>query len=171
MFGTTQDITDRKHAEDERQSLASALQQSNARLEEAQLVAHIGHYEWNLIDSRVDWSKELYRIYGLPPQEGPIDLARVFEMIHPDDRESVAREAEETIRSGIHIKTEHRIVRADGEVRYLVSLGTVKRDDSGRAYEMFGTGQDITERKLAEQALRRTQFYLLVRRGLQDLRV
>src|SRR5580700_9570441 len=160
MFGTTQDITDRKHAEDERQSLASALQQSNARLEEAQLVAHIGHYEWNLIDSRVDWSKELYRIYGLPPQEGPIDLARVFEMIHPDDRESVAREAEETIRSGIHIKTEHRIVRADGEVRYLVSLGTVKRDASGRAYEMFGTGQDITERKLAEQALRRTQFYL-----------
>jgi PAS domain S-box-containing protein len=160
MFGTTQDITDRKHAEDERQSLASALQQSNARLEEAQLVAHVGHYEWNLIDSRVDWSKELYRIYGLPPQEGPIDLARVFEMIHPDDRESVAREAEETIRSGIHIKTEHRIVRADGEVRYLVSLGTVKRDASGRAYEMFGTGQDITERKLAEQALRRTQFYL-----------
>jgi len=160
MFGTTQDITDRKHAEDERQSLASALQQSNARLEEAQLVAHIGHYEWNLIDSRVDWSKELYRIYGLPPQEGPIDLARVFEMIHPDDRESVAREAEETIRSGIHVKTEHRIVRADGEVRYLVSLGTVKRDASGRAYEMFGTGQDITERKLAEQALRRTQFYL-----------
>jgi len=160
MFGTTQDITDRKHAEDERQSLASALQQSNARLEEAQLVAHIGHYEWNLIDSRVDWSKELYRIYGLPPQEGPIDLAQVFEMIHPDDRESVAREAEETIRSGIHIKTEHRIVRADGEVRYLVSLGTVKRDASGRAYEMFGTGQDITERKLAEQALRRTQFYL-----------
>jgi len=160
MFGTTQDITDRKHAEEERQSLASALQQSNARLEEAQRVAHIGHYEWNLIDSRVDWSKELYRIYGLPPQEGPIDLAQVFEMIHPDDRESVAREAEETIRSGIHIKTEHRIVRADGEVRYLVSLGTVKRDASGRAYEMFGTGQDITERKLAEQALRRTQFYL-----------
>src|SRR5579862_5936074 len=147
MFGTTQDITDRKHAEDERQSLASALQQSNARLEEAQLVAHIGHYEWNLIDSRVDWSKELYRIYGLPPQEGPIDLARVFEMIHPDDRESVAREAEETIRSGFHVKTEHRIVRADGEVRYLLSLGTVKRDASGRAYEMFGTGQDITERK------------------------
>src|SRR5580658_404372 len=160
MFGTTQDITDRKHAEEERQSLASALQQSNARLEEAQRVAHIGHYEWNLIDSRVDWSKELYRIYGLPPQEGPIDLARVFEMIHPDDRESVAREAEETIRSGIHIKTEHRIVRADGEVRYLVSLGTVKRDASGRAYEMFGTGQDITERKLAEHSLRRSQFYL-----------
>jgi len=160
MFGTTQDITDRKHAEDERQSLASALQQSNARLEEAQLVAHIGHYEWNLIDSRVDWSKELYRIYGLPPEDGPIDLARVLEMIHPDDRESVAREAEETIRSGVHVKTEHRIVRADGEVRYLLSLGTVKRDASGRAYEMFGTGQDITERKLAEQALRRTQFYL-----------
>jgi PAS domain S-box-containing protein len=160
MFGTTQDITDRKHAEEERQSLASALQQSNARLEEAQRVAHIGHYEWNLIDSRVNWSKELYRIYGLPPEDGPIDLAKIFEMIHPEDREYVAREAEETIRGGVHSKAEHRIVRPDGEVRLVQGLGTVKRDASGRAYEMFGTSQDITERKLAEQALRRSQFYL-----------
>src|SRR5579862_8615290 len=147
LFGTSQDITERKRVEEERQALSTALLQSTARLEEAQRVALIGHFEWNLIESRVNWSKELYRIYGLPPQEGPIDLARVFEMIHPDDRESVAREAEETIRSGFHVKTEHRIVRADGEVRYLLSLGTVKRDASGRAYEMFGTGQDITERK------------------------
>jgi PAS domain S-box-containing protein len=160
MFGTTQDITERKRVEEERQTLSSALQQSNARLEEAQRVAHIGHYEWNLIENRVTWSDELYRIYGLSPQKGPIDAATVLEMIHPEDREYVSREAEETIRGGIHSKAEHRIVRPDGQVRFVQGLGTVKRDASGRAYEMFGTGQDITDRKLAEQALRRSQFYL-----------
>jgi PAS domain S-box-containing protein len=160
MFGTGQDITDQKRVEEDRQALSIALQQSNARLEEAQRVTHVGHFEWNLIDSRVNWSKELYCIYGLPPQEGPIDLATIFEMIHPEDREYVAREAQETIRSGIHSKAEHRIVRPDGEVRFVQVHGTVKRDALGRAYEMFGTSQDITERKLAEQALRRNQFYL-----------
>jgi PAS domain S-box-containing protein len=160
LFGTCQDITEHRHVEDERQALSSALQQSNARLEEAQRVAHVGHFEWNLLDGRVSWSKELYRIYGLSPQEGPIDLATIFQMIHPEDRDCVAREAEEVIRNGIHSKAEHRIIRPDGEVRFIQGLGTVKRDASGRAYEMFGTSQDITERKLAEQALRRSQLYL-----------
>ena len=58
------------------------------------------------------------------------------------------------------MKADHRIVRADGEVRFVQVLGTVKRDALGRAYELFGTSQDITDRKLAEQALRRNQFYL-----------
>jgi len=159
-IGIVSDITDRKRAEDERQALASALQQSNARLEEAQRLAHIGHYEWNLIENRVTYSDELCRIYAIPPQKGPFDAALIFERIHPDDRERVAREAEETVRNGTHAKAEHRIVLPNGEVRYILGLGTVKRDASGRAYEMFGTGQDITERKLAEHSLRRSQFYL-----------
>jgi PAS domain S-box-containing protein len=160
MFGTTQDITDRKRAEEERQTLSSALQQSNARLEEAQRVAHIGHYEFNPVTNQVTWSAELCRIWGLSPVAGPIDLAAVFEMIHPDDREYAARVVEDIIRAGTHLKAEHRIVRPDGEVRFLQVLGTVKRDGSGRAYELFGTGQDITDRKRAEESLRRTQFYL-----------
>jgi PAS domain S-box-containing protein len=159
-IGIVSDITDRKRAEDERQALASALQQSNARLEEAQRLAHIGHYEWNLIENRVTYSDELCRIYAIPPQKGPFDAALIFERIHPDDRERVTTEAEETVRNGTHAKAEHRIVLPDGEVRYILGLGTVKRDASGRAYEMFGTGQDITERKLAEHSLRRSQFYL-----------
>ena len=84
MFGTTQDITDRKRVEEEREALSSALQQSNARLEDAQRVAHIGHYEWKPLERRVAWSDELYRIYGLPPGKGPIDMAMVFEMVHPE---------------------------------------------------------------------------------------
>jgi PAS domain S-box-containing protein len=160
LFGTTQDITDRKRIEEERQTLSDALRQSNARLEEAQRVAHIGHYEFNPAENQVTWSAELCRIWGLTPVKGPIDMAVVFEMVHPEDREYAASALEEIIRSGTHLRAEHRIVRPDGEVRFVQVLGTVKRDASGLAYELFGTSQDITDRKLAEQALRRTQFYL-----------
>src|SRR6201988_2121065 len=150
-LGVVTDITERKRAEEERQALSRNLQESKARLEEAQRVAHMGHYYWDLIANRVTWSDELYRIYGLTPQEGPIDMAMVSEMIHPDDREHVFRAAEESVRSGVHSEAEHRVVRPDGEVRTVQGLGTVKRDASGRAYEMFGTVQDITERKRSEE--------------------
>ncbi len=127
MFGTTQDITDRKRVEEERQTLSGALQKSNARLEEAQRVAHIGHYECNPSENHVTWSDELYRIYGIPPVKRPIDMAMVFEMIHPEDREYVAREVEEVIRTGTHLKAEHRIVRPDGEVRFRSSSGNSEK--------------------------------------------
>jgi PAS domain S-box-containing protein len=160
MFGTTQDITDRKRVEEDRQSLSNALQQSNARLEEAQRLAHIGHYEWDLIENRVTYSEELCRIWGISPVKDSFDVSAIFERIHPEDREKVSLEAAEVISNGIHAKSEHRIVLPSGEVRVILGLGTVKRDASGKAYAMFGTGQDITERKLAEQALRQSQFYL-----------
>lgn len=154
------DTTERKRAEEERQALSHDLQESKARLEEAQRVAHMGHYYWDLTANRVTWSDELYRIYGLTPREGPIDMAMVREMMHPDDRDHVFRAAEETVRSGVHSEAEHRVIRPDGEVRTVQGLGTVKRDASGQAYEMFGTVQDITDRKHAEEVLRRSQFYL-----------
>jgi len=150
-MGVVTDITERKLAEEEREALSRNLRESKARLEEAQRVAHMGHYYWNLIANRVTWSDELYRIYGLTPQEGPIDMAMVREMIHPDDREHVFKEAEEAVHSGVHTEAEHRVVRPNGEVRNVQGLGTVKRDTQGRAYEMFGTVQDITDRKRAEE--------------------
>jgi PAS domain S-box-containing protein len=160
LFGTIQDITERKRAEEAFQEISRKLQESNARLEEAQRIANVGHYSWNLIENRVIWSDEVYRIYGLSPQQGPIDLAMVREMIHPSDRELVFRAAEEALQSDVPIDIEHRLVRPDGEVRIIHSVGTVKRDASGRPYEMFGTAQDITDRKRSEEALKQSQFYL-----------
>jgi PAS domain S-box-containing protein len=150
-MGVVTDITERKRAEEERQLLSRNLQESKTRLEEAQRVAHMGHYYWDLVANRVIWSDELYRIYGLTPQDGPIDMEMVRDMIHPEDREHVFRAAEEAVRSGTHTRAEHRVVRPNGEVRSVQGLGTVKRDASGRAYEMFGTVQDITEQKRAEE--------------------
>ena len=160
LFGTIQDITERKRAEEAFQEISRKLLESNARLEEAQRIANIGHYSWNLIENRVIWSDEVYRIYGLSPQPGPIDLVMVREMIHPSDRELVFRAAEEALQSDVPVDIEHRLVRPDGEVRIIHSVGTVKRDTSGRPYEMFGTAQDITDRKRSEEALKQSQFYL-----------
>jgi PAS domain S-box-containing protein len=142
------------------EELSRDLQESKARLEEAQRIAQVGHYYWNLIENRVIWSDELYRIYGLTPQKGPIDMAICREMIHPEDREFVFRTAEEALHSEILPDIEHRVVRPDGEVRTVHALGNVKRDAAGRPYEMFGTVQDITERKREEEALKQSQFYL-----------
>jgi PAS domain S-box-containing protein len=149
--GVVTDITERKYADEEREALSHSLKESKARLEEAQRVAQIGHYEWNLVANRVTWSAELYRIYGLPPQEGSIDMAMVREMMHPDDREQVFGAAEDVVRSGVNAAAEHRVVHPTGEVRTVQAIGTVKRDASGRAYEIFGTVQDITDRKRAEE--------------------
>ena len=160
MFGTCQDITERKRAEEERQSLSRDLQESKAWLEEAQRVAHLGYWVWDLETNHVIWSEETCRIFGLMPQVGSIDLAIVREMIHPDDREAVFRTAEEAVRSGTRADCEHRIFRPDGEMRVVHSLGDLKNNLAGHPYQMFGTIQDITDRKLAEQALRGSQFYL-----------
>src|SRR5579859_7301620 len=160
MFGTCQDITERKRGEEELQVLYRDLQESKASLEEAQRVAHIGSWVWDLEKNHVTYSDEYYRIFGLTPTKGPIDIATVREMIHPEDREYVFRIAEEAIRSGERADCEHRIVRPDGEIRIVHSLGDLKKDASGRPYQMFGVSQDVTDRRRAEEALRRSQFYL-----------
>jgi PAS domain S-box-containing protein len=159
LFGTVQDVTELKRAEEAHHALSRDLQESKAWLEEAQRVAQVGYWVWDLETNLVNWSDETYRIFGLAPQEDNIDLAIVREMIHPEDREHVFQTAEEAIRSGARADCEHRLIRPDGEIRVVHSLGDLKNNSEGRT-QMFGTTQDITDRKLAEQALRRSQFYL-----------
>jgi len=149
--------------------LSRDLQESKARLEEAQRVAHVGHWEWDLETDVVVWSDETYRIFGLSPQERPMDLATVRAMVHPEDRESLYRGVDEDLVDGVRPDAEFRIVRPNGEVRTVHSVtpkrwssmpGDAKRDASGRPYKLFGTVQDITDRKRAEEALKQSQFYL-----------
>src|SRR6266481_4584589 len=159
-YGVTTDIEDRKRAEEALQLVSSDLQDSKAKLEEAQRIAHVGYWEWDLTSNRVIWSDETYRIYGLRPQEYPIDIAVVRKMIHPEDLEFVFRVAEEAVRGGLCTDVEHRIIRPSGELRTVHSQGDLKKDASGQPYQMFGTVQDITDRKRAEEALQQSQFYL-----------
>jgi len=179
-IGVNLDIEDREQAEPylaEGQRLATGpinslmtddLLESKARLEEAQRVAHVGHWEWDLETDVVVWSDETYRIFGLRPQERPMDLATVRAMVHPEDRESLYDGVDEDLIAGVHPDAEFRIVLPSGEVRTVHALtskrwssmpGDSKRDALGRPYKLFGTVQDITERRRAEEALQRTQAH------------
>src|SRR5690349_10214066 len=129
LFGTVQDITELKHSEEARHSLSKDLQESRSWLEEAQRVAHLGYWVWDLETNRVIWSEETYRIFGLAPQGGSLDIVMVGEMFHPDDREAVFRTAEEAIRSGTRADCEHRLIRPDGEVRIVHSLGDLRSEE------------------------------------------
>jgi PAS domain S-box-containing protein len=155
-IGVVTDITERKRAEKERQALSRDLQESNARLEEAQSVAHVGHWEWDLETGVVVWSDETYRIFGLRPRERPMDLATVRAIVHPDDREALYGGVDVDLDAGVNPIAEFRIVLPGGEVRTVHAI-TSRRwgatpDDSKTVSpesprKLFGTVQDVTERK------------------------
>lgn len=158
-----------KRADEELQALARKLEESNARLEEAQRVAHVGHWEWDLVTNTIVWSDETYRIFGLEPQERPMDLATNRGMVHPDDRESLYGRVDVDLSAGTYPSAEFRIVRPSGEVRTLRAItsklwGALTASPNGepseRPRKLFGTVQDVTEQKRAEEALQRSQFYL-----------
>jgi PAS domain S-box-containing protein len=159
MFGSVQDITDRKRAEEALRLMSLDVQESKTRLEEAQRIAHVGHWVWDLANDGLTWSDETYRIFGLRPQERPMDVEAFQERIHPEDREFLFR-ATQDARGGERPDLEYRIVRPSGEVRIVHSQGNVMRDVSGQPRQRFGTVQDITDRKRAEETLRRSQCYL-----------
>jgi PAS domain S-box-containing protein len=137
--------------------LSRDLRESKAKLEEAQRITHVGHWEWEILTGRMNWSDETYRIFGMQPQERPMDIAACQEKIHPEDWQ---RGMAETLGGGVRFDAECRVFRPNGEVRIAHFQGDVKRDASGRLYRMFGTVQDITDRKRAEEALQQSQFYI-----------
>jgi len=127
-----------------------SLRESERRLEEAQRISHVGYWERDLATNRYTWSDENYRIFGLRPQERRLSFDDVQALLHPADRDMRAAAVAEALRGGRRYDVEYRVVRPDGEVRFVRSEGDVVRDGSGRLLRVFGTVQDITERKRAE---------------------
>ncbi len=144
----------------EREELADAVD----RLEEAQAVAHMGSYDWDIATDVNRWSDELFRIYGHEPHAFNASYERFQSMIHPDDREMVRRVHEQAYATGEPYHTIERIVRPDGEVRVLDTTGRVIRDPAGQPKRMAGVCIDITERWKDQQAAERSaeRFRLLV---------
>jgi PAS domain S-box-containing protein len=136
------------------------LRRSEARLEEAQRLTHVGYWERDFDTDHITWSDETLRIFGLAPQQPAITFAELQELIHPEDRGMVTEAMAEALRGGPRYDVEYRVVRPDGELRIAHSQGDVTRDESGRPHRIFGTIQDVTERKQAVEALRKAQTEL-----------
>ena len=132
---------------------AEQLKKREAQLQEAQHLAHIGSWEWDIATDRVVWSDELYRIWGVEPGQFEGTYAAVRGLVHPDDRQQFDELIARASQTKAPYLFEHRIIRRDGTVRILQSRGSVMVDANGHPTAMLGTGQDITERKLAEADL------------------
>jgi len=153
-YGVAVDIDDAKKAEDR-------LRRSEAYLSEAQRISHTGSYAYSPVTRQLlYWSEECYRIWGFDPVQGLPDREIAARRIHPDDRERVYNEAQEARRQKRDYTLEFRIVLPDGTVKYLESNEHYVFSARGELVETMGTNVDITERKRAEEALRRGEAWL-----------
>lgn len=130
------------------------LAKSEARLAEAQRITRLGNWEWNIKNDRLWWSDEVYRIFDLRPQGFERTYGAFLPAIHPEDRVMVDSAVRFSLKEKVPFDIEHRIVRPDGDWRAVHHLGDVSLDVSGQPVRMFGTMQDITERKRSEDRLR-----------------
>lgn len=142
--GLAHDITERKEYQ-------KNLLASQAHLEEAQHLGHMGHWDFDLQNNQLTWSKEVYRMLGIDSQSD-ISYELFLSLVHPDDIEKVKHAYELTIHDQQEYDITHRIIRKnDGEVRYVHERSKEERDEQGHVIRSVGTVQDITERVLLEK--------------------
>ncbi|MDP2785222.1 MAG: EAL domain-containing protein [Sulfurimicrobium sp.] len=143
--------------EEERDKLRQArneLQKNETSLSRAQQIAGVGSWDWDINGKKLYWSDEIYRIFGLQPQEFGATYEAFLERVHPDDRDKLTQAVNAALAGEQFYNIEHRIVRRDGTERVVLELAEVIRDSAGQAVDMNGTVQDITERRRAEEDLR-----------------
>jgi diguanylate cyclase (GGDEF)-like protein/PAS domain S-box-containing protein len=140
--------------------VTSAINRLSAQLRIAQRIAEIGSWEANLADNSVIWSEETHRIFGTAPDNFIPTIDAVFSMVHPADREMLHLAQQETISKNLPVDIEHRIVRPDGEVRYVHERAELHLDEEGHLV-LTGTVQDITKRKTAEENVSRLAWRLI----------
>ena len=147
MVGVVLDITDRKRADEE-------INRRQAQLAEAQRIAHLGSYEWDLRTNTVYRSEELCAIFGLNHAEFPPTFEAYLDRVHAEDRSATKATIERAFREREPFAFEERIVRPDGTVRRLYSEGKWIFDAAGELLRLVGVCQDVTERKQADDKLR-----------------
>jgi PAS domain S-box-containing protein len=165
VIGTGIDITERKRTEEE-------LRESDRRLRLAHVAANAGAWEWDLRTNENLWSDELWKVYGLEPHSCEPSYDAWVQTIHPDDLARCEKAVQDAARDGSDLSVEWRVRDADGMERWLMSRGQPVRDAAGAVSRYIGIVLDITERKKAEEDLRRHRDELesRVRERTEELR-
>ena len=145
------DQTAERRAEECERAHAERLRRSQAQLAEAQRIAHVGSWEWDLTANTASWSDELFHLLGRDPRTGPVSYALLLECVHPEDREPFDAGVHAAIGERQRFSLEHRIVRPSGEVRILHSDGQAFRDEGGKPVRVAATAQDLTEQRTLEK--------------------
>ena len=164
ICGIATDITDRKKMEDallqHHEKLESLVEERTAELsattlilQGAQKMAHLGNWERNFQDDSAWWSEEIYQIFGCSSQS-PASFEQMLSYAHPEDRNHIIETIEESIQSKTACEVEYRIIRPDGEIRHIHSLGQITEWSNGQPVKITGVLQDISARKQAEIKLR-----------------
>ncbi len=148
------DITEQKRAE-------KALKKSQFILAKSQEMAHVGNWAWNVQTGEMNWSDEGFRIFGYPPGELQPTSRWLLSRVYPEDRNMVAEFIDAVCREGRRGSIDYRIIRSDGTIRYVNTLlDRVVADANGRIKWAYGINQDITQRKHAEEKLKKSQYIL-----------
>ena len=140
---------------DTHERLRRAQQNSAAKLKEAQQLAGIGSWDWNIRTHVHIWSDQIYRIYGRDPALPPAVYPEVQHYFVPESWVRLAAAVEQCLAKGIPYECDAKVLRPDGSHRWIVARGAAKYDTDGTVIGLHGTIQDITERKRAEQEIRR----------------
>ena len=137
--------------------------------EEAQRIAHVGHWDWDIVRGSLRWSDEVYRIFGLQPQSFGATYDAFLEFVHPDDRSLVEEGVRLHLEEDIPYSVEHRVVRPDGEIRYVHEKGQVERAPDGTPLRMLGTVHDTTRLTRARQEQDELQAMFQEARRMQSI--
>ena len=152
-----QKIDERTHELAERKRAEEALRKSEASLREAQRIAHLGNWEWNVQTNELRWSPEIYSIFGLTPAQFGATYQAFLERVHPADIEKVEEAVRQSLETAQPYTIEHRVLRPDGGVRIVREQAELSWDAGGKVQRMIGTVQDITEQKRIEAEFLRAQ--------------
>ena len=138
----------------------AVLRATQDELHRAQALALIGNFTWDAgSDAYVASSPEAYRIFGFTPADLPVTAAEMHARIHPDDRPAASRARQRALQDpGYHYDVEFRLLRPDGELRWVHAVAEVQRDDGGRPLRVCGLVQDVTARRSAEDCVRRLAY-------------
>lgn len=142
-------------------SLKNRLYESEQLLKQAQKLAKLGHWHLDLVKNKLSWSDETFRIFEINPNEFKASYEAFVEAIHPEDKEKVDAAYKESMNNKAPYNIEHRLLMKDGRIKYVTEQGHTVFDDNGKALSSMGTVLDITDRKIIEQKLEKSQQDLM----------